>query len=378
MSFVEIIQLEIQVIAVIVAVACALPGVFLVLRKMALISDAISHSILFGIVLAYFLIMDLSSPILLIGAALTGLLVVILIELLKRTRLVREDAAIGLVFPALFSIGVLLISLFAGNVHLDIDIVLYGELVLAPTDRLSYNEYDLGPKILYVMGTILIINLLFITLFYKELKLSTFDMGLYTALGFSSIFINYGLVSIVSLTAVGAFDAVGSILVVALMIAPPATAYLITDRLSTMIIISALIGAISGIAGYWISHWINASIAGSITVMTGIFFLFAYFFSPQQGILIQAIKRFKNKEEFSLKLLLVHISNHQNTPEFHKECNREELYQHLHWESDYTQKMVRQAIKKHWVREENKLLYLTENGEVIAKKSIDAYFPAVN
>ena len=115
--------LQIQLIAAVVAVACALPGVFLVLRRMAMMSDAISHSILLGIVLAFFITENLSSPLLIVAAAATGVLTVSLVELLNRTRLVHEDAAIGITFPALFSIGVILIARYADDVHLDTDAV---------------------------------------------------------------------------------------------------------------------------------------------------------------------------------------------------------------------------------------------------------------
>ena len=137
-------QLEIQLIASLVAITCAIPGVFLVLRRMAMMSDAISHSILLGIVLAFFAVHDTSSPILIIGAALSGVLTVSLVEALNRTKLVKEDAAIGLVFPVLFSIGVILIARYARSIHLDVDAVLLGELAFAPFDRLVINGADLG------------------------------------------------------------------------------------------------------------------------------------------------------------------------------------------------------------------------------------------
>jgi len=263
-------QIEIQVIASIVAVACSLPGVFLVLRRMAMLSDAISHTILLGIVLAFFVVRDLASPILILAAALIGLLTVILVEVLNRTRLVKEDAAIGLIFPVLFSIGVILIARYAGNIHLDTDSVLLGELAFAPFNRFVVMGYDIGPRAAYIMSFILLINVLFIIFFYKEIKLVTFDTGLAAALGFSPALIHYALMSLVSVTAVGAFDAVGSILVVALMIAPPATAYLITDRLSRMIIYSAVFGVLSAISGYWFAHLLDASIAGSMATMAGV------------------------------------------------------------------------------------------------------------
>ena len=129
-------QFEIQLIASIVAVACALLGVFLVLRRMAMMSDAISHTVLLGIVITFFITKSITSPLLLIGAAVMGVITVSLVELINRTRLVREDAAIGLVFPAIFSIAVIMISRFAGDVHLDTDAVLLGELAFAPFNRL--------------------------------------------------------------------------------------------------------------------------------------------------------------------------------------------------------------------------------------------------
>lgn len=144
--------LEIQLVAVLTAMACALPGAFLVMRRMSLVSDAISHAVLPGIVVGFLLTHSLHHPLLLLLAGAAGLLTVYLIELLEKTGRLREDAAIGLVFPALFSIGVLLIARFAGQVHLDTDAVLLGELAFVPFDRLQYLGYDLGPRALWTMG----------------------------------------------------------------------------------------------------------------------------------------------------------------------------------------------------------------------------------
>lgn len=284
-------QIEIQLLAAVVAAACALPGVFLILRRMALLSDAISHSVLLGIVLAFFVVRDLGSPVLLLGAAAMGVLTVALVEMMHRTRLVREDAAIGLVFPALFSLGVILISRYAGDVHLDLDAVLLGEIAFAPFDRLVVGGRDLGPRGLWVMGSILLLNAAAITVFYKELKLTTFDAALAAALGFSPAVVHYGFMTLVSITAVGAFDAVGSILVIALMIAPPAAAYLLTDRLSAMLLLSVLIGVSSAISGYWLAHLLDASIAGAMATMAGAHFALALLFAPEQGIVARALRR---------------------------------------------------------------------------------------
>ena len=171
-------QIEIQLIASIVAIACAIPGTFLVLRKMALISDAISHSILPGLVLGFFITHDLNSPILIVMAALSGVVTVVLVEFIQKTKLVKEDTAIGLVFPVLFSIGVILIAKNANDVHLDTDAILLGELAFAPFDRFLVDGFDLGPKSLWIIGTILVLIVGLLFAFFKELKISTFDAGL--------------------------------------------------------------------------------------------------------------------------------------------------------------------------------------------------------
>jgi manganese/zinc/iron transport system permease protein len=362
-------HVDIQIIAVVVAVACALPGVFLVLRRMALMSDAISHAILLGIVLAFFVTEDLSSPLLIIAAAATGVLTVSLVELIHRTGLVREDAAIGIVFPALFSCGVILISRFAGDVHLDTDAVLLGELAFAPLDRLAIFGYEL-PKSLWVMGGILLINLIFIGLFYKELKLTTFDVGLAAALGFSPTLIHYGLMTIVSVTAVGAFDAVGSILVVALMIAPPATAYLLTDRLSYLLGLSALIGVIAAIAGYWLAHFLDASIGGSMATMAGVLFLLTFLLAPDRGIIAIALRRVHQRWEFAQTMLTIHLFNHEGVPDAERERHIEHLDEHLRWNTSFAERVVRYAERQGSICCRDGMLFLTEHGRQIAREAL--------
>jgi manganese/zinc/iron transport system permease protein len=303
-------QAEIQLLAVLVAAACALPGVFLVLRRTAMVSDAISHTILFGIVIGFLIVRDLESPLLMIGATLTGVLTVWLVELLTRTGRVKEDAAIGLVFPLLFSLAVILISRFAGNAHLDNDAVLLGEIGFAPFDRLTLLGLDL-PRGVWVMGGILLVNLLFIVLFYKELKLTTFDPGLAAALGFAPAALHYALMTLVSLTAVGAFDAVGAILVIALMIGPPAAAYLLTDRLPTLLALSVLIGAVSALAGYWTARVFDTTISGAMATMVGISFSLAFLFAPHRGVVAVLRQRARQRRNFAQEMLAAHLPRHE-------------------------------------------------------------------
>lgn len=363
-------QVEIQLIAAVVAIACVLPGVFLVLRRMALMSDAISHAILVGIVLAFFVTRDLASPLLLIAATLTGVVTVSLVELLHRTQLVREDAAIGLVFPALFSVGVILISRFAGNVHLDTDAVLLGELAFAPFTRLVVLGYDLGPRTLYVMGGILILNLFFLLLFYKEIKLATFDPALATALGFTPGLIHYGLMTLVSVTAVGAFDAVGSILVVALMIGPPAAAYLLTDRLPRLIGLSAVLGVASALSGYWLAHLLDASIAGSMATMTGVIFLLVFLLAPERGLIAIARRRSRQRWEFAQTMLAIHVFNHEGLPEAVEELAPSHLQEHLRWEPSFAARVVKRAEQGGILEQQAGQLALTERGRDLAREAI--------
>ncbi len=363
-------QIEIQLIAAVVAAACALPGVFLILRRMAMMSDAISHAILLGIVLAFFVTHDLGSPLLIAAAAGTGVLTVALVEILNRTKLVKEDAAIGLVFPALFSIGVILIARYAGSVHLDTDAVLLGELAFAPFDRFVVFGNDIGPKSLYLMGGILILSLMFILFFYKELKLTTFDAGLAASLGFAPWILHYGLMSLVSITAVGAFDAVGSILVVALMIGPPATAFLLTERLSPMLALSVAIGVISAISGYWVAHAADVSIAGSMASMTGVLFMLAYIFSPQRGLVVIYRRRLRQKWEFALAMLVIHLVHHEGSPEASEECRADHLTDHIRWQSEFAERVVSLARQRDLVLNDGGLLRLTPEGRSLASQKI--------
>jgi manganese/zinc/iron transport system permease protein len=369
-------QVEIQVIASIVAAACALPGVFMVLRSMALLSDAISHAILLGIVLAFFFVEDLSSPFLIVAATATGVLTVALVEAVSRTRLVREDAAIGLVFPVLFSIGVILVSRYAGDVHLDTDAVLLGELAFAPFNRFELAGVDIGPKALWLMGGILLVNLLMIIVFFKELKIAAFDSGLAAALGFSPTVIHYMLMTQVSITAVGAFDAVGSILVVALMIAPPATAYLLTDSLRRMILYSGLIGVLSAVSGYWVAHVMDASIAGCMASMSGALFAAVFFAAPQRGLLSMARRRMSQKWEFAVAMLVIHLFTHEDLPEASVECKADHLTDHLSWTPEFAGKVVQLAVRSGQVRRKGELLELTDSGRDSARLAVVDWTPS--
>jgi manganese/zinc/iron transport system permease protein len=361
-------ELAIVAIAVVTAVAAALPGTLLVLRRMALVSDAISHAILPGIVLAFFVTGDLDSPLLVVAAAATGLVTVALIETVSRSGLVGEDAAIGLVFPALFSLGVVMVSRAASQVHLDTDAVLLGELAFAPFDRFVVAGHDLGPTALWSMGGILLLNAAAIVLAFKELKLSTLDAPLAALLGFSPALLHYGLMALVSVTAVGAFQAVGSILVVALMVAPPATAYLLTERFSRMLVASSLLAAVAAVLGCAAAFALDVSIAGAMTTVAGLQFALVFLIAPRRGLLSQVRRRRSQRLEFASRLLVVHLAHHEHSAEAAEENRLRALHRHLQWSQPFTQRIVRHALGQKLVREAGELLELTNAGRALAQR----------
>lgn len=274
-------RLGTTLVAVVMAVACALPGVFVVLRKNSMLVDGIGHAVLPGIVAGYALTRDLGSPWLILGAALAGLVVVLGNEYLTRTGLLTGDSPQGLVFPALFSIGVIMVTASFANIHLDTHAVLVGDLNLASFDQLTIgtpgeaSHLSLGPVYLYVMLAVLVADAAFIALFYRHLQISTFDPQFARSLGIRSTALNTAFMFLVSVTVTAAFNGAGTVLVIALVIAPAATAYLLTDRLPVMIGLTVGIAGVGAIAGFWVAYATNAATSAGMSVFYGIVFLLA-------------------------------------------------------------------------------------------------------
>lgn len=269
MSFV----LGTALLAVVTALACALPGVFVVLRKNSMLVDAIGHAVLPGIVVGYFFTRDLDSPWLILGAALAGLVVVLGSEWLSRTGLLTGDAPQGLIFPALFSVGVILVTLNFANVHLDTHAVLVGDLNLAAWDQLVVGGVAIGPEYLYVMLAVLLVNIGFLALFYPRLKVTTFDPHFAAGLGIRTGAVNTAFMFLVSVTVTAAFNAAGAILVLSLVVVPPATAYLVSRTLPAMIGLTAVIAAAGAVAGFWAAYVLDAATSAGMAVFYGLVFL---------------------------------------------------------------------------------------------------------
>lgn len=443
-----------------IAISGALLGTFLLLRGMSLTSDAISHTVLLGIVVA-FLVMtsffqqepDLSSPWLIIGAALAGVATVVLTEAIYRSGLVKQDAALGLAFPLLFAIAVILVSRYVQDVHLDEDAVMVGEIGVAWADTNSHcldncetvtitqddpraeisrrctNCRELGisprdegaefteacdncgtfspalawqaglldsepllifwPKSITVMLLITGLTFLFVTIFFKELKLSTFDPALAAALGFRPAILNYALMITVSLVAVGAFEAVGSILVIAFFIIPPAAAYLLTDNLTRMLAYSSVIGAAGAYFGYdlargnfmgvfqldsiliglnqlfdlgLIEEW-DSSISASMVLMIFFFFLLSWVFSPKYGLVSTMLRSRGQRHQFDNQVVLAHINNHEGTSRELEELAIETLYAHFRWSPRKTKRMINSLQTGSFVHVQDNTVRLTSKGK---------------
>lgn len=271
------------------AVACSLPGNFLVLRRMSMMGDAISHAVLPGLALAFLFTGTRAGPVMMIGAAIAGLLTAALTQAISRWGRVEESASMGVVFTLLFAVGLVLIVRAADSVDLDPGCVLYGAIELTPLDTVSLGGLAI-PRALVTTGIALAINLTFTVVCFKELRITAFDPDLATTMGISASAVHYATMALVAVTAVACFETVGSILVIAMLIVPAATAHLLTERLSRMILISALVAAGSAILGHvaaiTVPEWwgfSDTTTAGAMSVVAGLFFLFALLFAPRHG-----------------------------------------------------------------------------------------------
>jgi manganese/zinc/iron transport system permease protein len=283
---------------VLCAVSCALLGNFLVLRKMSMLGDAVSHSILPGLAIAFFVSQSRSSLPMFLGAVIVGVLTAVFTEWIKRIGKVDESASMGVVFTTLFAAGLVMIVQAADKVDLDAGCVLYGAIELTPGDTLGLFGFEL-PRAFLVLAVVTLLNAVFVLVFYKELKITSFDAAAADAMGISSRWMHYLLMILVAITAVASFESVGNILVVAMMIVPPSTAFLLTRKLGVMIGLSIGIAIASAVMGHLsaitIPRWFGYSsttTAGSMAACSGALFGLALLFSPDQGVFVQLSRRF--------------------------------------------------------------------------------------
>ena len=264
--------LAIALTAIFTAISCAVLGAFLVLRKMTMVGDAISHAVLPGIAIAYLLSQSRASLPMFLGAALVGVFATVVIEILSKKWKVQSDASIGMTFTTLFALGVVLITFWSDKVDLDQECVLYGEIAFVPFNTWSLAGQSMGPIALWSSGILLLLVLIYTFAGYKGLLMSSFNEDYAAVLGIGVGAWNLSLMSMVSVATVISFESVGAILVVALLVAPAATAYLISQKLKPMILLAALFGLSGSLLGYLISARFDTSIAGGIATMLGVQF----------------------------------------------------------------------------------------------------------
>ncbi len=271
---------------------CGLVGCFVILRRMALVGDAISHSLLPGITIAFLLTNSRDTLPMMLGAIAAGVATVALIEAISHSSRIKPDAAIGIVFSSLFAIGVILISAFADKIDLDAECVLYGELGFIPLqDVVMFGGMEIGPEPVVRMAIIGLIAIGLLLSFFKEMLVTSFDPGLAASLGINPTRYQYGLTLFLSVVIVSSFESVGVVLVIAMIIFPGATALLLTDRLPKAIWLSTLFSALYAGLGFHLATWLEASIAGGMTVIAGFIFGLVWIAAPDRGLLTKFAKR---------------------------------------------------------------------------------------
>ena len=290
--------------AVFAAVSCGILGNFLVLRRLSLMGDAVSHSVLPGLVIAFIVAGSRAPGVMFLGAAIAGVATVALVEVVKRVGRVDPGAAMGVVFSVLFALGVVLIEQAAArHVDLDADCVLYGQLeTLFWVPPQSWSAFwapetlTMVPAGVWTLMGMTIVAVVFVVALFKELRIAAFDGALATTQGFHAGFLHALLMVLVAAATVASFEAVGSILVVAMLVCPAATARPLTDRLHSQIIVSVAVAIVSAVGGYIAATAVPAAFgadsinaAGSIAVVSGIIVVTAALASPSHGVIAKAI-----------------------------------------------------------------------------------------
>jgi ABC-type Mn2+/Zn2+ transport system permease subunit/Mn-dependent DtxR family transcriptional regulator len=348
-----------------VAVALGLIGCFLVVRGMSLLGDALSHSVLPGIVVGFLIGGSLHSPWILIGATAVGLGAAVLVQAVQRQSRIKEDASLGIVFTALFALGVVMINVYAGQADLDPGCVLYGNIENFIIDR--------DP--IWLMAAILCAIVIGLFLFYRPLLVSTFDPGLAVSLGIPATFIHYALMAVLSLTIVASFEAVGAILAVALLVLPGATARLWTDRMPPMLLFAAGHGIVSTVFGYWLSHpaVMNTSASGAICLAGFGLFLASWLLAPRHGLLPRARVRRHLVRMTAMENLLKSVDELSQAKGAVAPVPQAALAADLRVSPRSFASTLAAAVKRGWVTRAGAELTLTEPGRTQSLRLVRAH-----
>lgn len=360
------IEVQIALTGALLAVSGALVGTFLVLRGQALSTDAIAHAIVLGIVVVWLVTGLRSGPVAVAGAALAGFLAVLGAQALARSGLLRGDAAVGLVFSTMFALGVLLISVFARNIHLDIDTVLLGEIGLVWLDQRRFLGLEL-PLAVWTLGVVALLNAAFIAAFWKELKLASFDADFAAATGFRPRALERVLLALTAVTAVAAFEAVGVVLFLAFVIVPALAGSLIARSLAGVLALALGGGLLAVAIGLWLGFALDVNLGGAMALSTGLGLLAALVLSPGAGLAAFWIRHRSGQRAGRVEVLLVHLASHESTPEARRENRPETLTQHLGWSEPQARAAVLSALDRELVTRDGDTLALTATGRARAE-----------
>lgn len=340
--------------SVTIGISCGLIGTYIILRRMALIGDALAHAVLPGVVIG-FMIAGKNQAALFFGAVAAGIVTVLLISAVHRNTKIKEDTSIGIIFTGAFALGILLVSQLK-QVHIDLSSYLFGDVL-----GVSSGDIVLSLVIMFII-------LICVVLFYKQLLITSFDPTMAAVIGISVTFIHYMLMMLLSMSIVAGLQSVGVILIIAMLITPPATAYLLSSDLKVILILSSVFGILSAVIGLYLSYYFNFASGASIVLTAVLFFVTAFLFSPSDGLVIKYFKR-----RTSAKIVLFEDIIKQ-TYKMGNNYQVNELVNKLSAELGISDEKVKTAINK---LADKKIMYLqnsnyklTEEGIKYAKKLI--------
>ena len=368
------------------AIAASLLGNFLVLRRLSLMGDAISHSVLPGIAAAFLFSGTRGSVVVLIGAASMGLLTVWLTELIRKYGKVEESAAIGVVFTSLFAVGLIMMVRAGDKIDLDPSCVLYGNLEMIILEKVA-TPFGEVPQVVVTISVVCLLNAICIAVFFKQWQVSTFDPLLSQAQGISPSLFHYMLASLVAVTCIASFEAVGNILVVAMLVVPAATAFLLCKRLPAMILVSVVIGTASAITGHMLAISVpvafgfkSVNSAAMMAVASGIFLVIAVIASPKAGVLVRLIEQRtvarKIIGEDILALLYRHSERrmeNNNIPENRSVLAKRDIAEKLKITLQRLSSVTSELVRNGWVSMTQTSIALTDKGHRVAQNLIRSH-----
>lgn len=346
-----------------VGVSCGLIGTYIMLRRLSLIGDALAHAVLPGVVIG-FMIAGKGPVALFLGALTAGILTSVLISFVERNSKIKEDTSIGIIFTGAFALGILLVSQLK-QVHIDLSSYLFG-------DVLGVSDSDI-----IMSSAITVFIVISVILFYKQLLVTSFDPTMAHIIGISTAVVHYFLMTLLSMSIVAGLQSVGVILIIAMLITPPATAFLLTDKLKKLLLLSCLFGVISSIAGLYLSYHLNFASGASIVLVSVFFFAIAFLFSPKEGIVIKSIRRNKNSRLNTMEDILKRLHKKSENKVTGDVVNARGTAAALSVELGISEGTVKSVMKilirKGMVRESNGGYELTDSGNIEALRLVRSH-----